>query len=195
MKRLLVVPVAALCCLAAAQSRDAFIPYRTLTWADFPTSEPAADPEMIAHTATRVRYDYRFDWRRENGAVTLRVTQWTVVAHFDRAKSWRRGRVTDADTLLLAHEQGHFDISQCTALRQAQLRPDSFTPVSADSLEEAKTQIEKQIQERFDTALAEGDKRQRLYDRETRHGTDRLAQARWSAALTAEVRALSRPGA
>lgn len=192
MKRLLLLAVAALCGVALAQSRETFVPYRALTWADFPVAEPAAEPEAAAHTATRVRYEYRFEWRREDEGVSARVNSWSVVAHFDRSRSWRRGRVLGSDTALLAHEQGHFDISQCVALQQGQLRPDSFEPVTAPNLDEAKTRLERMVKERFEVALAEGDRRQRLYDKETRHGLDPVQQARWSATIAAEIKALRR---
>src|SRR5213078_1603335 len=99
---------------APAQGRGRLIPYRQLTWNDFPISD-GRDPLEAAHTQGRITYQYRSQVMGGGGSYTALVTALAFDSGFDPSGSWRRTQlVVDPDTLL-KHEQGHLDINEIHA--------------------------------------------------------------------------------
>jgi hypothetical protein len=74
---------------------------RRLTWEDF-LSEPKRNSDAVASTSTTLGLAYQV----ENGQLSYHIT-----CHFSKHKSWGLLR-TD---YILAHEQGHFDITELFA--------------------------------------------------------------------------------
>ena len=85
---------------------DEFIPWldqRKLAWEDF-YAEPKRNSEAVASTSTSLGISYQL----EEGVLVYRIT-----CNFSKQKSWGLLK-TD---YILAHEQGHFDITEIAARR------------------------------------------------------------------------------
>jgi predicted secreted Zn-dependent protease len=74
---------------------------RRLTWNDF-LCEPKRNSDAVASTSTSLGISYRM----ENGSL-----EYTITCNFSKHKSWGLLK-TD---YILAHEQGHFDITEIYA--------------------------------------------------------------------------------
>lgn len=88
--------------------------------------------------------------------------------------SYQPGSNTD---YALAHEQGHFDLSELVARRLA-LRLVGVTG-RGDSPGAAAEDLQRKVDQRFSAALEELDRLQSSYDGETRHGGRKNAQRKW----------------
>jgi Bacterial protein of unknown function (DUF922) len=85
---------------------DEFIPWldqRKLAWEDF-YAEPKRNSEAVASTSTSLGISYQL----EDGVLVYQIT-----CNFSKQKSWGLLK-TD---YILAHEQGHFDITEIAARR------------------------------------------------------------------------------
>jgi predicted secreted Zn-dependent protease len=85
---------------------DEYIPWiaeRKLSWEDF-FAEPKRNSEAVASTSTSLGISYQL----EEGVLAYRIT-----CNFSKQKSWGLLK-TD---YILAHEQGHFDITEIAARR------------------------------------------------------------------------------
>jgi len=86
-------------------------PERPLRWADFagPVA-PRTASENVAVTASSLGWSYEYEIERSGSGCRYRITAITASATFDRARSWSKPEHRTA--AILAHEQGHFDITQ-----------------------------------------------------------------------------------
>jgi len=90
-----------------------FLPYRKLTFDDFPIANGVPTPHLM-HTEGFLHYSYRATWTSDGQTATARVSQISIRSGFDQNKSWQQSGITESKALL-AHEQGHLDISELHA--------------------------------------------------------------------------------
>ncbi len=92
----------------------------------------------------------------------------TIIAYFDRNKSWaRKKRVTD---LLLEHEQGHFDLTEVFA-RKLKKR--------ILAIRTNKRKFIKDIQELYESTWNDLQKQNKAYDKATDFSNVEFAQRTW----------------
>lgn len=92
----------------------------------------------------------------------------TLTAYFDRTKSWVSKK--HSDSLLLQHEQGHFDL---TEVYTRKLRK------KIASLKLSDRNFTAEIQKFYNWAWEDLQKQQEAYDKATDHGAIEFAQSTW----------------
>lgn len=162
-----------------------------LTWEDFqaqPPSSPYAaqtvwtwglqSPTVIACAPVQDRA-----W-----SCTARFERVLVEALFLKGFSWVKSSAKGSSSLL-AHEQGHFDLAEVFARRAAKALEPLAASAGAQERVDAEDQALEQFQQRVNLAveawLQSAQTEQDRYDRETRHGTDRAQQSRWTSSIHA----------
>ncbi len=141
---------------------------RRLTWGDF---RGAPGPGERLHALTSA--DLTVNVSCANDVLTV-----AVEAVFLPLESWTKS----ADSApLLRHEQLHFDLTEIHArLLRRSLAQARLTCAQAQT----------QLQPLIDAGFASWQAAQRQYDRESGHGLDGPAQARWEQQIAAQLRAL-----
>jgi len=150
----------------------------SVAWGEFRkvTTRPARVSED-AYIKSNKRVNYT--WTSSGDTYTIDTVTGTVAV--SRAESWVvQGRET---TVLLAHEQGHFDIT-ALGMREEHDRFASLTGTSGADLDRQCTAIRADVNAR----IAATDIR---YDAQTSHSTNAPAQTRWQTAIRT---AKGRPG-
>ncbi len=172
--------------------------YRQLTWDDFKSGDNTGgrwDRGAWAHVAAGIQLDrFRAETRVEDDGVWFAfapgIEAYAVMDKF--LSGVARGAKKDE---VLAHEQLHFDVTEAFARRlTAKLlglegRGEDATGAMND--------LQSRVQQAYDEAMSELMTYQKRYDSETRHGSVRKQQKRWSrqigeffAAATAELEAV-----
>jgi hypothetical protein len=156
-----------------------------LTPADFraavPDPQPVADGlKMRAMTYTEIRYTTRYRWDESKpDHATAYLTRFNTYARLFSDKSWIKEPM---DLRLLAHEQGHFDISEINARRAREkikkLMADKKLVGHGRDERSAIADLDKKIQDQMQTIFDEERTEQTEYDRATNHGRDFPAQDR-----------------
>jgi Bacterial protein of unknown function (DUF922) len=141
-------------------SRDAdTIPWnssRKLIWMDF-QGEPDETSSNAALTSSGIEFSYGYS----NEKFT-----YTITCLFDKKKSWGKLK----NDYILAHEQGHFDISEIHARKlNKALKEYKFNTASAA----------KEITAMYKQIMKEQTAMQEEYDAETNHSRDKGQQAAW----------------
>jgi len=147
-----------------AQEDDA-IPWdanRKLSWSDF-RAQPAENAWAAATTASGISYEYS---AMENGEGY--ELEFRVGAFFYPDKSWYQPKL--CDTVVLSHEQLHFNISELYARKMTAIM--SATRFSRNARAEVK-EIYQQI-------LKELGEFQSRYDQETNFSRDKEMQLLWN---------------
>ena len=138
---------------------DELIPWtfsRRLSWEDF-LCEPQKNSDAVASTSTSLGIAYQI----EHGQLTYSIT-----CNFSKRKSWGLLR-TD---YILAHEQGHFDITEIFARRLFKaLQEYQFN----------RKTYRDDINEVYKNIVAEKEATQAAYDGETDHSRNRKIQYEW----------------
>lgn len=146
------------------------VPGRQLRWADYKGTPDAALP-FKSYTMCNVTYKVSHPTRcDEEGHV--RFTGVSTSANFN-PQSWIRDKdsmVPSHRTLLLSHEQGHYDLFKVYSLELKQLI--LTTCFDSDDYEE-------QLEDLNHEVFLKYDQLQRAYDEQTVHGTDLQQQAVW----------------
>ena len=138
---------------------------RKLSWEDF-RGVPPNSKRVAATTASGISYSYQTG--RNRGRYRL---DYQVTAFFYPQKSWYHREL--CDSVVLSHEQLHFDITEMYARRmRKELGGKTFGP-------DVKSKV-RQIFKRLNRELSEFQAR---YDRETDFSRDREAQRRWNAEI------------
>lgn len=153
--------------------------WRPLTWDDFKgtwTRRSRFDRAQ-AYVATGIRLD-----EVEIRPRQLPSGEWVATAEhlvpyaymLKYESSYARGANIDR---VLAHEQGHFDLTEAVARR---LRAE-FAGLEGRgaTAEAASDDLSRRIDDRFDAAQRELDRLQSRYDGETGNGTEKKKQKRW----------------
>ncbi len=138
---------------------DEFIPWqvqRKLSWEDF--SGPArTNTEAVASTSTSLGIAYQLERTGLN---------YHITCNFSKHKSWG---VLKTD-YILAHEQGHFDITEIAARRLHQaLSEYQFNHKT----------YRKDINQIYDRIVKEKEDMQAAYDKESDHSRNRRLQYVW----------------
>ena len=152
-----------------------FLPYRKLAYEDFPVSDGVQTPHLM-HTEGFVHYSYKMTWTASHGTFAAKVTQFTVRSGYDSTKSWRRSGFTETKALL-AHEQGHLDISE---LHAADFRLASMPEGISSTAQGAMDALNVKMQAVCDRYCQEAKVEQDRYDQETNHGLNGEQQRKWN---------------
>lgn len=133
-----------------------------LSWSDF-RGQPMAGRRIAATTASGLSYSYT-----ARGGPDGYELDFTVDSYFYPDKSWYRPEL--CDSLVLSHEQIHFDISELFARRlRARLRQIRFTGRVKAGVRKIFAEVNRELSE-F----------QARYDRETDFSRNRESQLAWS---------------
>ena len=173
--------------IGLAQEPIAWSVERKLTRADFKARVPATAPNasmsaisidaaweceagVLVSSALATFDPSRSWWRNAQGSV------WSAAAErptSSQAQQEARRSAGQRDMQLLEHEQIHFDIAEVTVRRIrtgfARFKNACAQAGGTDSIQQMVVQADRELQ-------AE----QQRYDRETAHGTNARAQARWA---------------
>jgi len=133
-----------------------WVPEYRLNWDDF-LCEPKRNTDAVASTSTALGIAYQI----KRGKLTYQVT-----CKFSKKKSW--GLVKTP--YILAHEQGHFDITEIFArkLNQALQNYTLNRPT-----------FQKDINTIYEAVVASKEAFQSAYDGETDHSRNKRKQAEW----------------
>lgn len=138
-----------------------------LSWSDF-QGAPPANSGSAALTSSGVTLEYSANGR----SVTYKIS-----CHFDKERSW--GRVKNP--LILAHEQGHFDISEIYARRLYKaLMHYRYRPATAGN----------DINKIYQSVMQNLQQRQNGYDAQTDHSRNVRTQKEWLVLIEEELEAL-----
>jgi hypothetical protein len=144
---------------AVREENEESIPWsvrRIVGWQDF-QSAPMRGTEAVASTSTSLGLAYQL----KDGELSYEIT-----CNFSKSKSWGLMR-TD---YILAHEQGHFDITEICARRL-------YQELSAYTFN--KRTYKQDLTRIYNTVVAEKERMQEVYDRETDHSRNKGIQATW----------------
>jgi hypothetical protein len=137
----------------------AMIPWETdkrLVWDDF-LCEPRTGTDAVASTSTSLGIAYQLT----DGQLNYHIT-----CYFNKEKSWGLMK-TD---YILAHEQGHFDITEIFARRLNEaLKNYQFN----------KRTFKRDISEIYQSIVSQKEEYQKTYDAETDHSRNRKTQYDW----------------
>lgn len=122
---------------------------------------------FLASSSSGISYSYAYT----NNEVTF-----VAEAFFVRPASWRK---TKADTSLLKHEQGHFDITEIFARKITS----TIRPKMAN-----KPLPEKEVTAIADSLVAAKNEYQKEYDLQTKNGTDKIIQQQWLDKIAAQLK-------
>ncbi len=166
---------------------------RPLTWAEFNGPVPAgAQEHRVASTASSLGWSYAYEIELSENACAFGIVRLDSTALFHPDKSWVRPGHRTAE--ILEHEQGHFDIAKLFLEKfQAATRElvGARQPCDGRSQRQARRDAEREISRQVGTLYEEiwqqYERRQQVYDAETRHGIDREAQASWTRRIAAAL--------
>lgn len=146
-------------------------PNYQLKWDDF-NAQPNESVSFAAQTDCSIAYSYTF----QNN-----IFSTSVISYFNKNRSWSKNK-NATDSILLIHEQGHFNINELFArkLREA-FGKYSFNPVSV------KQDLDAIFQKRWRDKLAYDV----LYDQETDHGKNALKQKEWTIKILGQLNQLN----
>lgn len=129
---------------------------KKLTWADY-KGEAKINADAAASTATYLGIEYNFD---SNGL------GYKITCLFSKTKSW----VLHKTELILAHEQGHFDIAEIFARKlNRQMSEYKFD----------KNNFTNDLKKIYEGITSEKEEMQNDYDRQTNHSINKEKQAEW----------------
>lgn len=129
---------------------------KRLTWEDF-LCEPKRGTDAVASTSTSLGISYQL----VNGKLNYQIT-----CHFNKEKSWGLLK-TD---YILAHEQGHFDITEIFARKLYE---------ALQNYEFIKRSFKKDISAIYQSIVKQKEEFQKAYDGETDHSRKRSVQYDW----------------
>ena len=142
---------------------------RKLNWTDFKGVPPEAK-QVAATTASGISYSFQSEGNRGRYRVDYQVN-----AFFYPHKSWYHREL--CDSVVLSHEQLHFDITELFARRMRKLMDGrTFGP-----------DVRAEVRRIFKQINSELSDFQARYDRETDFSRDREAQARWNAGIARQL--------
>lgn len=135
----------------------------------FAERQDRGSEDAFIRAATHIDYDY--EGTTGNYAVTgVQARVWV-----DQGESWVvQGSETDA---LLAHEQGHFDITALGLREEAHL-VDALTGAGAAEIQRQRRRIRRRMQRRINQA-------NERYDARTEHSRNAAVQRRWLRSIAA----------
>lgn len=167
---------------------------RWLTWNDFlGPVDPRAGSERVAMTAASLSWGYEYQIERGEDDCAYRITAVRAQAIFNQRDSWVRPG--HRNPTVLAHEQGHFDLTQIYKVildERASELIGRRNACEGDSLEAASSFTEKDaaalVQALFDEVWQAYLAAQATYDQLTRNGTEPQAQEEWTGRIERALR-------
>ncbi|MGZ5287443.1 MAG: DUF922 domain-containing protein [Flavisolibacter sp.] len=129
---------------------------KRLAWEDF-LCEPKKGTEAVASTSTSLGIAYQMQGGR---------LSYDITCHFSKTKSWGLMK-TD---YILAHEQGHFDITEIFARKLNE---------ALQNYEFNKRTFKNDISEIYQSIVRQKEEFQKMYDGETDHSRRRKTQYDW----------------
>jgi hypothetical protein len=129
---------------------------KRLAWDDF-LCDPKVGTDAVASTSTSLGIAYQLN----DGQLKYHIT-----CYFNKEKSWGLMR-TD---YILAHEQGHFDITEIFARKLNE---------ALQNYQFNKRTFKKDIGQIYQSIVAEKEDYQKTYDAETDHSRNRKVQYDW----------------
>jgi Bacterial protein of unknown function (DUF922) len=149
------------------KTADDILPWsdsRRLTWDDFKAS-PDNNSSNAALTSSGIEFKYGYSNKKFT---------YTITCLFEKNKSWGKVK-TD---YILAHEQGHFDISEIHARKLNRvLKAYSFNTATAA----------KDIGMLYENLMKEQTDMQNLYDHETNYSRNKEQQVAWLKKIRKEL--------
>ena len=140
-----------------------------LSWDDF-KALPPPNAANAALTSSSISLDY------SSGSRTF---SYSIGCHFNKAQSW--GRVKN--DLILAHEQGHFDLSEIYARRlNKALMQYRYNPSTAN----------KDVNAIYQAVMQDLQQRQADYDEQSDHSRNVPVQKQWLAVISNELAGLEK---
>jgi len=141
---------------------------RRLEWSDF-SGQPDGNNVNAALTSSKVVFSYNYSSR--DGF------NWHIACLFDKNRSWVRIK----NDLILAHEQGHFDITEIYARKlQKQMKNYSFN----------KDRVQKDVPAIYQAIMQEQNDVQNRYDEQTNHSRTKDKQLAWLEKIKKELNEL-----
>ncbi|TCJ14491.1 DUF922 domain-containing protein [Flaviaesturariibacter flavus] len=144
---------------AVREENEEIIPWsvrRIVGWEDF-QSAPVRGTEAVASTSTSLGLSYKI----QDGELAYEIS-----CNFSKSKSWGLMR----NDYILAHEQGHFDITELSARRLHEALA-SYT-YNRRTYKQDLTRI-------YNSIVQVKEQMQEQYDHETNHSRNRAVQAEW----------------
>ena len=129
---------------------------RLLTWEDF-KCEPKKGTDAVASTSTSLGIAYQLI----DGDL-----HYDISCNFSKVKSWGLMK-TD---YILAHEQGHFDITEIFARKLYE---------ALQNYDFSKKTFKRDISEIYQSIVKQKEEYQKMYDGETDHSRNRKVQYEW----------------
>jgi hypothetical protein len=159
------------------------IPHRRLSWADFRVNDKA--PGLSAQTQTFLSYKYTASALASvlGDQHTATIARIEFTGGFDRGRSWRRSSVQVENVLLLEHEQGHLDLNELKLRQLRAMEPEELPTGQGKTAKMALDDLDTKLRAVYKWHLADLEKTQKRYDRETRFGTNRPVQEEWTERL------------
>jgi hypothetical protein len=158
-----------------------------LTWKDFPGRVPAsADAGTAAFVSTHFRATAPWTYTGNTGSRVYTLTSVTCSVTLNRSSMWARPGASVRTAAMLAHEQGHFEISalltrqvdqQLTALLDQTFSTQDDIEQAIRDARDAEFQLIADLQS---SATGDG-----TYDVSTNHGLNTTQQGAWNRAFTA----------
>lgn len=139
--------------------KEDMIPWETdkrLAWVDF-LCEPKVGTDAVASTSTSLGIAYQ---------LTDGQLKYHITCYFNKEKSWALMK-TD---YILAHEQGHFDITEVFARRLNE---------ALQNYQFNKKTFKKDIGQIYQSIVSQKEQYQQIYDAETDHSRNRKVQYDW----------------
>jgi len=129
---------------------------KRLVWDDF-LCEPKVGTDAVASTSTSLGIAYQ---------ITEGELKYHITCYFNKEKSWGLMK-TD---YILAHEQGHFDITEVFARRLNE---------ALQNYQFNKRSFKKDIGQIYQDIVSQKEEYQKTYDAETDHSRNRKVQYDW----------------
>lgn len=173
---------------ARKDAANGCVPYKTLTWDDFHTTDEAVS--FAANTQGFIHYDFRSKFKQTENGVDAVISQIEIRSGFDAGKSWRKSDLTSNPDRLLAHEQGHLDINETFARRLRKVPLTEWPVGSGATSTTAQNSLEYKLNARLKETIDECNAEQRQYDDETQHGKIESAQRTWATRIKRDLDAV-----
>lgn len=147
-----------------------YAPNRKLSWSDF-----LGKPQSSSRFAAEIFPFFSFEQSNRITDGVIRI-ELKLKSYIVRSFSWVKDYARTANTL--NHEQRHFDLVKIAserfkqAIKNENFRVDNFEGI---------------LSVRYLDCLREMNRLQVLYDKETNHGTDAVAQAKWNLTIDRDL--------
>jgi hypothetical protein len=154
--------------LAFAQESESieWSPATRLTWSDY-LAKPGSRSDAAAITSTAIGIEYH---------VRNHSFGYSITCRFSKSRSWGRSKTS----YILAHEQGHFDITEIYArILSKELKEYTFNPST----------YQRDVSRIYQRVMEEKEAFQNLYDTETDFSRNKDKQVEWITKINDQLEA------